>query len=516
MNSQITAFLSFVSVSGVMTLFLWLYAYIKRKEIRGARIFMWYMAALSFYIFGYAFELTSDSLAKLKFWTTVSYIGMPFAPVLGLLLILNYVGIRVPVKAAAGMFVIPSITLLMVATNDFHHLYYKSIEYLEGHPPPFVALEVGEWYVVHGVYTFGSMFAALIILLRQWNHMKKAYRPQLITLIGGQLIPMVTAFLYLTGVTPTGLDPVPVVMCITSSMYIWALVSTRMLTVIPIAKDRIFESMREGVLVLDHADRLVDFNAAAARMLPALDASLLGEPVRSFWSRVVGSLLPEEQPLSTLEQDIVCPRGDLTTHYQLRSSPIVLRDGEQAGSLLMLIDITEQKQLQQKLEHQAFFDGLTQIYNRMPFIIKSRELLRASLHAGKPVSVILFDIDYFKRVNDSYGHETGDRIIVHVVDVCRRFLEQGALFARYGGEEFVIALPATTLEQAGELAERMRAALEAEPLIVAGSGAIAVTSSFGAAQANGEHDTLENMLRKADAALYRAKRSGRNRVCVAD
>lgn len=515
MNSQITAFLSFVSVSGVLTLFLWFFAYMKRTEIRGARIFMWYMAALSFYIFGYAFELTSDSLAKIKFWITVSYIGMPFAPVLGLLLTLNYVGRRVSVKAAACMLIIPFITLIMVATNDLHHLYYKSLELLEGHPLPFVALEIGEWYIVHGVYTFGSMLAAFIVLLSQWRQTKRAYRPQLVTLICGQLLPMVTAFLYLTGVTPAGLDPVPVVMCVTSSMYIWALVTTRMLTVIPIAKDRIFESMREGVLVLDHAERLVDFNGAAVRMLPALGASMLGEPARAVWQRIAGTPLPEEQPIGEIEQDIIFLREQLVRHYQLRSSPVRLRKGELAGSLLMLIDITEQKQLQQQLEHQAFYDGLTQIYNRMPFIIRSRELLDEALRLGKPMSVILFDIDFFKQVNDNYGHETGDRIIVHVVGVCRRWLGPDMLFARYGGEEFVIALPAATIGEAGQLAERMRQALESEPLHMREDEAIAVTSSFGVAQADGARDTLENMLRKADAALYESKRNGRNRVSLA-
>jgi PAS domain-containing protein len=87
---------------------------------------------------------------------------------------------------------------------------------------------------------------------------------------------MIAVFLYLMGVTPGGLDPVPVVMCITSAMYIWAMVSTRMLTVVPIAKETIFESMGEGVIVLDPAERLIDYNGAVSRMIPALQVTMIG------------------------------------------------------------------------------------------------------------------------------------------------------------------------------------------------------------------------------------------------
>lgn len=111
-------------------------------------------------------------------------------------------------------------------------------------------IAVGQWYVVHGAFTFSCLLCACLILIGQWKHTKKMYRRQLLTLITSQIIPMVAAFLYLLGLTPGGMDPVPVLMCITSAMYIWAILSSRLLTIVPIAKDSIFESMREGVIVL--------------------------------------------------------------------------------------------------------------------------------------------------------------------------------------------------------------------------------------------------------------------------
>lgn len=129
----------------------------------------------------------------------------------------------------------------------------------------------------------------------------------------------------------------------------------------------------------------------------------------------------------------------------------------------------------------------------------------------QPVSFILFDIDYFKRINDTYGHDVGDQAIIHVVSVCNRYLSPEMLFARYGGEEFVIALPNTSLQEAEKLAEQLRVALLNDPLDVKGVP-ITLTSSFGIAQYNGGSDSLESLLRDADTALYESKRNGRNAV----
>lgn len=513
MDSQITMYITLVSVSGVLTVFLGLYAFQKREEIPGVKTFILYTVAMSIYIFAYAFELASSSLEEIKIWTIIEYIGMPFAAVLGLLIVMQYIGKNVSRRMTAAMFAIPCITLVMVATNDYHHLFYQSVQLREGNALPFVKIEIAEWYIVHGAYTFGCMLAGIILLLGRWRQTKKAYQLQLFTLILGQLIPMISAYLYLIGVTPVGIDPVPVVICITAAMYIWAIVTTKMLMIIPIAKEILFESIGEGVIVLDTSERLIDYNRAAAAMFPSLHITMIGKKLDEVWTELTGSVFPVARRMNDMREEMVWSANGEIRYCQVRSSPVNHRSGEQAGSLLMLIDVTEQKRLQQQLEQLAFYDGMTQIYNRTQFIQRSRELLNETFLQGKTMSMILFDIDHFKNINDTYGHETGDRLIVHVVTVCQSVLPADALFARYGGEEFVLALPSATLQSAGELADRMRAALEAEPLMTS-HGPISVTSSFGAAQSAGESETLEQLLRNTDAALYASKRNGRNRVSL--
>lgn len=511
MESHINSYITLVATSAVLNVFLCLYTYFRRSKIPSSKIFILYTAALSIYTFGYAIELASDTLEQMMFWTTVEYIGMPFSASLGLMLMIKYTGKTLSKKVTASLFVIPSITLGMVATNDFHHLFYKKVWLREDSPVPLMDIAVGQWYVVHGAFTFSCLLCACLILIGQWRHTKKMYRRQLLTLITSQIIPMVAAFLYLLGLTPGGMDPVPVLMCITSAMYIWAILSSRLLTIVPIAKDSIFESMREGVIVLDSFNRLVDYNRSLRDMLPELNTTMIGQPLDDIWLTLAGKTFPVEYGREGLQTDLYWQLNGETLCYQVRTSYVYNKDAQTVGSLIMLIDITEQRFLQEQLKQLAYFDGLTKIYNRTQFLHRGREILSEAQLNPQPVSFILFDIDYFKRINDTYGHDVGDQAIIHVVSVCNRYLRPEMLFARYGGEEFVIALPNTSLQEAEKLAEQLRVALLNDPLDVKGVP-ITLTSSFGIAQYNGGSDSLESLLRDADTALYESKRNGRNAV----
>jgi diguanylate cyclase (GGDEF)-like protein len=141
----------------------------------------------------------------------------------------------------------------------------------------------------------------------------------------------------------------------------------------------------------------------------------------------------------------------------------------------------------------------------------NKRLHAAQLHK-QTLAVILFDIDHFKSVNDTYGHEAGDQVLIHVAALVRAALRDGEILARHGGEEFVVMPAHCTQEQAGILAERLRASIEHESLTLADGQVLRVTASFGVASASGPTAALDDLLHAADLALYRAKRKGGTRV----
>ncbi|MFF2885486.1 histidine kinase N-terminal 7TM domain-containing protein [Paenibacillus sp. NPDC057967] len=512
-ESSITVYITLVAISGVLSIFLCLYSVYKRKDIPGSHYLILLTALQAVYIFAFAFELASDTLEEIKRWIMFEYIGIGFAPVLGLLLVFRYIGAVLPRLLTYSLFVIPAVTLFMIPTNDRHHLFYKLIYLRENTPTPMADVVIGEWYIVQGAYTFGCLLAGGLLLIRQWRKTNRAYRLQLFTLISGQFVPMIASFLYLMGVTPNGMDPVPFVLCITSAMYIWAMMSTHMLRITPIAKESLFESMAEGVLVLDLSEKLVDYNGAAQRMLPQLKASMIGDTLDVLWKKMCGSKFPVARAGGGIQGHVKWQLQHASSDYEVRSSVIKGKRGDSVGSLLMLIDATERYRLQEQLKQQAYYDGLTGIYNRAQFIRRARTMLETAYSGQQPMSLILFDIDHFKQFNDTYGHDTGDAVLIHAVTACRSLLPGDALFGRYGGEEFVVAVPGYKGEAAAQLANQLREALPAAPLASV-HGPLTVTASFGVTSGHGQY-VLEAMLREADEALYEAKRSGRNTVHTA-
>ena len=140
-------------------------------------------------------------------------------------------------------------------------------------------------------------------------------------------------------------------------------------------------------------------------------------------------------------------------------------------------------------------------------------LVEQSANRGKPLSILLVDIDHFKRVNDTHGHDVGDAVIREFARRMANNVRSVDLACRYGGEEFVVIMPETDKSLAHSVAERLRARIAEEPFTPGGVDApLTITASIGVAGLDTPYDTPLDLLRSADAALYRAKRDGRNRV----
>ena len=188
---------------------------------------------------------------------------------------------------------------------------------------------------------------------------------------------------------------------------------------------------------------------------------------------------------------------------------ILLRDatGQVEGLLASGVDVTESRQMEATLEYQASHDPLTGVYNRR----RMRELVDGAIQRGQRYgtvfSVILFDIDHFKAVNDHHGHEVGDRILTELITVVERRLRDVDSLARWGGEEFLVLLPETDLAGARQAAEELRALTAATDFTAVGS----VTISLGVAVFN-EDEAIEGLLKRVDNNVYAAKTGGRNRV----
>ena len=485
-----------------------------RRRVAGALPFALLMLAGAVYALGTIFEIRGASPDELHLWLSVEYLGIAFLGPLWLIMSLAVSGIRSPKFDAliAGLLAFSLLVIGMVWTNGHHRVFYTSIELARRGPFSVSLLGKGPWYWANMACMNGCILAANAMLLRRVARAPSAYRSQALFMFAASLFPWAGMLVYQLGLSPYGLDIAPFGIPLSGLLFSWSLFRHRLLDLGLIAYERIFEGMREGVLVLDRKGRILGLNPAMSAILGLGGADPVGESAaRVLAARPeLAELVARDPPA---EADLRLEGAEGTSHYSAKLSAIAGPRGSRLGSILLLGDITVRIELMQRLSELATVDGLTGISNRRTLLeVAGLELQRAR-RQGLPLSLVLLDLDHFKEVNDLHGHQAGDEVLKAAARACAACLRATDRFGRYGGEEFLALLPGVGPAEAVAAAERLRAAVEASR-VGSGGAEIRVTASLGCSgrAVVGEADALDELIREADAALYRAKAGGRDRV----
>ncbi len=289
----------------------------------------------------------------------------------------------------------------------------------------------------------------------------------------------------------------------------------------------ILETLREPVVIVDSAAAIVTVNRAwndwrrnhhgpTVAEVPSgnyLDAFLSGDPTIAK-AHETALRTAVAAVLAGVDEDRECDVRTLDLkeiEHWFTIRICAFSHGTQRHALIAHTDISRLKKAEQELRQLAITDGLTQIANRRHFDERIHEEIDRSQRYGRPLMLMLLDIDHFKKVNDTYGHPAGDAVLRMVADVCKRSTRTLDLIARFGGEEFAMLLPETDLPGALQLAERIREEVAALACVYE-QDVIHVTVSIGLAALDAADATAERLTRDADESLYAAKQCGRNRV----
>lgn len=272
----------------------------------------------------------------------------------------------------------------------------------------------------------------------------------------------------------------------------------------------IFNASPEAVLVTRLSDgQVLEINAGFSHMTGYLREEVIGNSTLNLhlWHNLADrqtalAMLHESGDCSNLEFEFIRKDGSqLTGLFSART--LHLRGATHV--LTAIHDVTVRKQLERKLQEQATTDELTGVPNRRHFLELADYEVKRAIRLNQPLAIVLLDIDYFKQINDTYGHQAGDAFLVNFAAICRENIRDIDLLARIGGDEFAILLPLASCSQSMEVMGRVHAALAASQNVHP------ATMSVGIAGIPSEVDTLDGLLGRADQALYRAKHAGRNR-----
>lgn len=500
-------------LAGAFNLVLALVALRYRRRSPEALYLGLLMLATSVWSGAIGIQMLQVTIQAARMWLAIRMAGVMMVPVFWLIFALQFSGIRIKTYQKLLLGVIPAASYMLFLTRGIQSWYIRRIQFSEirGYMID-LSWTLGPLYWIHFVFSYLLIIAGAYFIIQKAIQLRRFYRKQAVVLALGVLVPLAINFSVYFDLFPkvhVNYDPLGFLFAGLALTY--ALSQLRLFDLLPIAQEMLIDSMRDGMLVLDLNRRVVDFNPAAREILDTGSDDLIGRPLSGL-SPFAPSLIEFLESTSSGQIEIVGSKDESRTIYLVELNSLN-RDGRDVGKLLILKDITEQRKREQSLWEDASRDHLTGVYNRRYLSeVGAREFQRAARH-DHPLSLILFDLDHFKQINDTFGHVAGDILLKKVTEICRDATRQEDILARYGGDEFVILCLDTDEEGALNLAERIRTEI-AQTAVAYQEELLDATASLGVTslQDDGPGSMLE-LVKQADKALYEAKRGGKNRVC---
>lgn len=465
------------------------------KELFLASLFM-----LLWSIGSFSDLISSDMHAKVL-WRNFTQIGVFYTPVASLMFAIVYTGIgyakRKPIAYACYTF--QSIGILLVCTDGYHHLIRQSISVLK--TPLSESLVVVPTMLAKFLISFNILFSfmALVILGLYALSITTVSLKQSLSVFGGMLVGTLYSLLkVMMGDSFIHLVPISGIFAISALFMLLGIYRYDLLKIAPLAREQVFHFIGDGIVIATASGKLLEANQAALTMMGPTIADL-------------GTILASEVPqwLEFLHQgkegQFSFYRSD--TFYDCSVFAIRTGHGATIGTISLLKDSTEQKHKNDLLLFRAERDGLTGIYNRQTFIEKVEKRL---LEHETLATLVFFDIDHFKLVNDRYGHMAGDRMLQAVVDCASKAMVGCDLMGRMGGEEFAIFHASDSKEETLAWAEDLRQQVSETEITV---DALPVSCTISLGICFSRTKKFDVIFSCADRELYRAKDAGRNRIC---
>lgn len=465
--------------------------------------------SIQVYLLGYLMEINMSQLDQLVFWNQVQYFGIPFFPALWLLVSILYTE-RDKKLTRTGwflIFIVPCLTFIARLTNSLHGLYYTDMQVKTTNGVTLMFLSKGPWYVVQMLYVLVALVMCSWFYYKRFRSSEGYDRKPFRLLLIASILPYLSLILVALNMGGTGIDFTAVILPPCVYLINIALTRYNFMEIKALARERVFINSELGFVILDKNDFVVDYNNTSLKLFKWLDIDL---------KHISLNALLKDHP--TFLNDIMTLREfTLTANDQGQRKFIDLHiqniqgHNQVAGRLMTLSDVTEKEQLRERLVSMANTDVLSGLSTRRHFNECASEIFSRAKRYNETFSVLMMDIDYFKRINDSYGHQAGDEVIRRFANLLLSTFRDSDIVGRMGGEEFAVIMLNSSRETAFQKSEEFRQIVEHTKMTFE-SQEFHITVSIGLVEMTPSTASFDTLLNKADHLLYEAKEKGRNRT----
>ena len=510
-------------ISGTVSVLLW-----HRRRLPGGIALALLMVAVTEWALVAALEAASINLPAKIIWSKLEYLGSGSTATFYLFFAMQRTGFRIRLgsKRTLALWLLPIINFALALTNEWHGQLWTGFEpaavganqIAYQHGPAFLGMAVG-------MYVYALLGSLLLIRSTIQTGLVRKRQNRAVLIAG--LTPLAGGLLYvLDPAWLGGINVTPMMFGITGLVFAVSVIGLRYFDIAPVAREMLLDIMEGGVLVLNESNQVLDINPAACEFLE-VDSSCVGGPadlVLSPWPDLLSEsrrrryqfieLRLSEDPLRVIDAQLTplieedpMHQGLLILMHDITARVLAERELQEAHDQLQA-HVTEISRLQEAVREQAIHDAITGLFNRRYLEETLPRELAGARRRDASLAVILLDVDHFKTVNDTFGHQEGDRTLQRLAALLDSSTREGDIACRYGGDEFVLVLPDTTLTEALDKAEALRKACSS----LDQEGLPRFTISLGVACSPDHGEEGGQILLIADRALYRAKEDGRNQA----
>jgi len=477
--------------------------------------FVFIMIGAAIWSFSHTLKIAADSQRFMIIFDNLAYLGMDLIALGVLTFTISFTKNkdRLDNWVIGLLLVEPVLNQIMIWSDPLHGFFRENLRSIPLDGYNTILYENGVWATTTLAYFYTIVLFSLLFLANFYLQSNQLTRTQTAVIILGISFPFIAGIVSMLGLIQSlERDIFPLTFGISNIFLAWGVLRFRIFDVVPISRERIIEGMHEGMLLIDDRNRILDVNPAVLDITGLLEKDLLGTPLSNLLPESEITLLSKSETIQIESQIKNRKSGSLNT-YEVRISPLYDRQNTRLGRLIFLQDITRRKVLENELHRMATTDPLTGLLNRRQFEMLAKRELSRTQRNKHPLSVLMLDIDDFKKINDSYGHAAGDNVLKEFARRCRDSLRAADLFARFGGEEFVILLPETDESTAEQVAARLCACISDEHYDT-DKGKIMVSACIGVTISQDGHELIEDLVASADEAMYTAKAKGSNTIAL--